>query len=898
MDDRIPTTLPLVPLYDKVLLPSIVTKVSLDGYQARSLSRKLENSNHTFILCVPLINNPLDGDFYHTGCVANVLDVDTSMPDNVVFLVQGVCRAQIQDIHSQDVEETSLMDSTVELKQTRDTNNKNDQTVWIKTIQQLGKDFINKMQMIGVASSVLVPFKKRLALLDDPSHAITDSSSSAKILDLAHFLLCMTDASFGEKLAVLSLTDCNAIVHEIQTIVTRHMQILNESKQMQQSCEEKLDKKRREFYLRQQTHVIAPSGHTDTVSLDNLSLLSCSSSSLPQKTTVPSSQYKQQQKQQQHQQQHNDNGDDDNGCLFMPTQGDDEDVVDLKNQLNNAGLPSHIQSTIKRDLARLSKIPGSAPESVLVRTYLEWIADLPWRKSLASARPAVEISVAKQQLDADHFGLDQVKRRILEYLSVLKIKKDTSSPILCFVGPPGVGKTSLSNSIAKALQRKFHRIALGGVRDEAEIRGHRRTYVGALPGSIINGLRKCGVNNPLFLLDEIDKLVQGTHQGDPASALLEVLDPAQNNAFTDHFLNVPFDLSNVLFVATANSVDTIPGPLLDRMEVIHLDGYTLDEKLDIARSYLIPKQLNAHGFTSPHNHPVSSGKNDSVVFSDQVLSHLIENYTMESGVRSLNRTVAAVCRYKCREYADHLESNHLKDSAPYDPVVRHQDISTILGMAPFGNETLADSIDTPGIVTGLAYSQSGCGGILPIEANQMPGRGMLHLTGSLGDVIKESAHIAVSWVKANAYVLKLTESQRQVLLSDMDLHLHLPNGAVPKDGPSAGVAMAVCIISLLSGKAIPRTTAMTGEITLRGQVRPVGGIKEKVLAAHRAGVNKVILPAINERDVVQDIPDKIKNDLTIVYCRTLWEVLESLFDEKLIQDSEALHCQAQYASRL
>ncbi|KAI8337094.1 Lon protease C-terminal proteolytic domain-containing protein [Chlamydoabsidia padenii] len=903
MSIELPKTLPLVPLYDKVLLPSIVTKIVLDGNEAKSLLRKLDNNDHTFIFCASYgntdssSNNNNNDNFCQIGCVANVLDVDTSISYNTVFLVQGVCRAQIQDIHGQDIDKDTLLDSTVMPIWSFITDDEK-VTFWNKTIRQLSVEFISKMQMIGIASSVLSPIQKRLNQLDDPQQTgfIT---SSIQLMDMAHFLLCMTEASFNEKLVVLGLTDANEILHEIQNIVTRHMQVLYESKQMQQKSEEKLDKKRREFYLRQQLHVITPSGYTEKVSLSNLSVLSslspASSVALSSSSSSESSKLTNNNLQPQQQEE-------DDGCLFMPLHDDDDDLTDLKNQLNKACLPSHIQSTIKRDLQRLSKIPDSAPESVLIRTYLEWIADLPWKthKSSPSSRSVVEISAAKKQLDADHFGLDQAKRRILEYLSVLKVKKDNAaSPILCFVGPPGVGKTTLGSSIAKALQRKFHRIALGGVRDEAEIRGHRRTYVGALPGLVINGLRKCGVNNPLFLLDEIDKLVQGTHQGDPAAALLEVLDPAQNNAFTDHFLNVPFDLSNVLFIATANSVDTIPGPLLDRMEIIQLDGYTVDEKMDIARSYLIPKQLHAHGFSTSST-CTKKNNDDGVIITDDVLLQLIENYTFESGVRSLDRIIASVCRYKCREYADHLESNHqqLTSSRPYNPVVQHEDLSIILGMAIHGNESLVDSVDTPGIVTGLAYSQSGCGGILPIEANQMPGHGRLKLTGSLGDVIKESAQIAVSWVKANAYALKLTTSQRQILLPDMDLHLHIPNGAVPKDGPSAGIAMAVCIISLLSGEAVPRTTAMTGEITLRGQVRPVGGIKEKVLSAHRAGVTKIILPVVNQRDMIQDVPDKVKQALTVVYCRSMWEVLDAVFDGKLIQDSQAFHLQAGQSSRI
>ncbi|CAO3610787.1 unnamed protein product [Cunninghamella blakesleeana] len=867
----------------KVLLPSIVTKFSIEDEEAKSLLRHMEINDHRYILCVPVKRNSgndnnLLTNLNHIGCVATVVNVDTSIKGHVVLLVHGICRSTIQDIYS-----NNPLDALYHGQVTHHfMESINDMKMWYNQFCQLGEEFVVKMGSIGVSNTVLSPFQHLFSDNNEISTTDNDNDNSlpyTSVFDVAHFLLCMTDATMDEKLLVLGLTDSKFILQEIQSIVTRHLQVLNDSQKIQQSIEEKLDKKRREFYLRQQFHIIAPTMKNESSSLNDITSSMTATSTMIHLSGI--SKDSKNQSQQHHQQQQQDDI-----CLFMPKQDDDDDTSTLKNQLNNAGLPSHVQSIIKRDLNRLSKIPSAAPESTLLRTYLEWIADLPWKN--ANQNSSLEINAAKYQLNADHFGLDYVKRRILEYLSVLKVKKDTaSSPILCFVGPPGVGKTTLAISIAKALQRKFHRIALGGVRDEAEIRGHRRTYVGALPGLLISGLRKAGVNNPLFLLDEIDKIVQGTHQGDPAAALLEVLDPAQNGSFTDHFLNVPFDLSNILFIATANSLDTIPGPLLDRMEIIQLHGYTMDEKLDIARSHLLPKQLFAHGFSSKENDSVPT-----LNLSNEVLAHLIENYTMESGVRNLDRVIASVCRYKCREYADSLENNAIS----FNPIVLTEDLDTILGIAPYGNEAL-DTHSTPGIATGLAYSQSGCGGVLPIEANIMPGQGQLKLTGSLGDVIKESAHIALSWIKANAYNLKITSHQKERLLSDMDLHLHIPNGAIKKDGPSAGVAMTVCMVSLFSGKVVPRKTAMTGEITLSGKVMPVGGIKEKVISAHRAGVTKVILPIANKKDLLQDVPDKVKNDLTIIYCQHISEVLEAAFDEKFDHESLAGY-PIQYASRL
>ncbi|KAI9279386.1 ATP-dependent protease La [Sporodiniella umbellata] len=553
---------------------------------------------------------------------------------------------------------------------------------------------------------------------------------------------------------------------------------------------------------------------------------------------------------------------------FEVNMEDDEDLVKLINKLNDANLPKHAVQAIDRDLNRLRKLSPSSSDSGILRSYIECIGSLPW--SVSHKEKKINVSFAKAQLDSDHFGIEQVKRRIVEYISVLKLNSGANPPIICLSGPPGVGKTTLAKSIAAALERKFLRISLGGVRDEAEIRGHRRTYVGALPGLFINGMRQCGVKNPVILLDEIDKMVQGTHQGNPAAALLEVLDPAQNSAFKDHFLNLAYDLSQVIFISTANTIEAIPPPLLDRMEVIQLSGYTLDEKIHIAKAHLIPKQINRHGLSLV-----------GLKIPDPSILYICEKHTRESGVRELQRKIASLCRYKCREYVDLDES---KKKAQFNRVINVEDIEKILGK-PIFERDINSVIHTPGMVNGLAYSGSGNGEIMVIEASTMPGLGSIKLTGSLGKVIQESAHLAVSWIKANAYNLKLTKSPKDNILKDLDLHIHMPSGAVPKDGPSAGISLTVCVLSLLSGKCVPETIAMTGEITLRGQIRPVGGIREKVISAHQAGVQKVIIPAGNRRDVQSDIPANISNSMTFVYCKNIWDVVDAAFNYRFLEIS-------------
>jgi ATP-dependent Lon protease len=526
-------------------------------------------------------------------------------------------------------------------------------------------------------------------------------------------------------------------------------------------------------------------------------------------------------------------------------EGDDAggDIAELDKAVAAAHMPGEVEEQARKELKRLERMSEASPEHGMVRAYLDWLVALPWSKADAED---IDIEKARRVLDEDHYGLEKVKRRILEYLAVRKLNPQGRSPILCFVGPPGVGKTSLGQSVARSLGLKFVRASLGGVHDEAEIRGHRRTYVGALPGNIIQGLRKAGSRNPVFMLDEIDKL-GASFQGDPASALLEVLDPEQNSTFRDNYLALPFDLSHVLFIATANVLETIPGPLRDRMEIIELTGYTEEEKLEIAKRYLVARQLTANGL-----------KAEQVGLSDAALTRLIREYTRESGCRSLERQIGALLRRAAMRIAEgKVESVRFEAD----------DVAEVLGPTRFENE-VAQRTSVPGVATGLAWTPVG-GDILFVESARMPGSGKLILTGQLGDVMKESAQAALSLVKAQAAELGIDAKH----FDQSDIHVHVPAGAIPKDGPSAGVAMFVSLASLLKRRSVRPDVAMTGEISLRGLVLPVGGIKEKMIAAARAGIRKVILPARNRRDL-DDIPQSARSMLEFVWVERVSEALE------------------------
>jgi len=525
------------------------------------------------------------------------------------------------------------------------------------------------------------------------------------------------------------------------------------------------------------------------------------------------------------------------------------EIATLRSRIAEAGLPPEAEKVAQKEVDRLSMMNPAAPEYSVSRTYLDWLIELPWSKS---TEDDLDVKKAEAILDEDHYDLEKVKKRILEYLSVRKLKKDMKGPILCFAGPPGVGKTSLGRSIARALGRNFMRISLGGVRDEAEIRGHRRTYVGALPGRIIQNLRKVGTKNPVFVLDEVDK-IGADFRGDPSSALLEVLDPEQNFSFSDHYLEVSFDLSKVFFITTANVLGTIPPALRDRMEVLELPGYTQEEKLWIARKYLFPKQVAEHGL-----------KAEQLEITDGAIGCVIQDYTREAGVRNLERELASICRAVARKVAEG-ETSATRVEGP--------DVIDYLGPVKFFSDT-AERITAPGIATGLAWTPTG-GDILFVEATRMDGRKQLILTGQLGDVMKESAQAALSYIRANAAGLKIQAK----FFDTADLHLHVPAGAIPKDGPSAGVTMVVALASLLVGRKVKSDVAMTGEITLRGKVLPVGGIKEKVLAAHRAGIRTVLLPKLNEKDL-GELPEPVRKEMTFIPVDSIGDAIQGALEKE------------------
>lgn len=539
--------------------------------------------------------------------------------------------------------------------------------------------------------------------------------------------------------------------------------------------------------------------------------------------------------------------------------GEDEESVEkaevkqLKEQLEAANLPEEVKLEAERELRRMERLPSIAPDYHVVRTYLEYLLELPWNKS---TEDKLNLEEARRILDEDHYGLEDVKERILEFLAVIKLRPDSRSPILCFVGPPGVGKTSLGMSIARALGRKFERISLGGMRDEAELRGHRRTYVGAMPGRIIQALRRCGYNNPVLMLDEIDKIGMD-FKGDPASALLEILDPAQNHSFRDNYINLPFDLSKVFFIATANQLTPIPAPLRDRMEIIYLFGYSEAEKLNIARKYLIPRQIKENGLTD-----------EQIEITDDAIKHVISSYTREAGVRQLERTIASLIR----KVAFRIANGEITEKQ----IIDVQKVKELLGSPSFYTEEAKKDLPI-GVATGMAWTETG-GEILFVEATLLPGGKGLTLTGQLGDVMKESAQAARSYLWSHAEDFNLDPE----IIKSNGVHLHVPAGAIPKDGPSAGVTMTVALASLYTGRKVKSDVAMTGEITLSGRVLPVGGIKEKVLAAHRAGIKKIILPKRNEADL-EKIPEDVQRDLEFILVEKIDDAIKAALAEEIVK---------------
>ncbi|EHY52865.1 hypothetical protein HRR83_007583 [Exophiala dermatitidis] len=896
-------TIPLIPLAkDSVLLPGVTLRISVSNRSdiplllSSAFQRATKGRSGTAQLpvgCVPL-NSPFlspDGkelldssekessrrveyadiapgnarkqDLFGYGTLAKIIGVQGSSNVDPYLVVEGVQRFRIDRIKHEkpyfEAEVTFYEDEVPDL-------NDGDLRASFTRLKQRSRELLTLLRLSSLfrpASMVLSPLiVRRFELFI----AKKDLSQAGQLAD---FMTDIVESSFEEKLRILSTLDLHDRLERVLALLNKQIAGIN----------------------------------------GNIKITSITSTTLPPNLGVDISDLNQSQREALARRAMSGlNGMTPPG---MPGQGrgdpDEEnevnEVEELKKKVAEAGLSPEAQSVAERELRRLKKMNPANAEYGVIRTYIENLVEIPWTKVTDDQLGADTLARARKQLDDDHYGLEKIKKRLLEYLAVLKLKQQVNadidqqiarltkqltpaqegeekaveqipdderdaataklhvlkskrmidkSPILLLVGPPGVGKTSLAKSIALSLGRRFHRISLGGVRDEAEIRGHRRTYVAAMPGLIVSGLKKVGVANPVFLLDEIDKISSNNFHGDPSAAMLEVLDPEQNHSFNDHYVNIPIDLSKVLFIATANTLDTIPPPLLDRMETIHLSGYTTIEKRHIAKQHLIPKQIRTNG--------LSEGQ---VIIPDDVLDTIITSYTRESGVRNLEREIGSVCRYKAVQYADARDAN---DMSKYNPTVTVEELEDILGIERF-EEEIAEKTSRPGVVTGLvAYSSGGQGSILFIEVADMPGKGTVQLTGKLGDVLKESVEVALTWVKAHSYDLGLTHDPHEDIMEKRAIHVHCPAGAVPKDGPSAGLAHTIALISLFSGKAVPPQIAMTGEVSLRGRVMPVGGIKEKLIGAHRAGVKTVLLPAHNRKDV-KDVPEEVKRDLEIVYVK-------------------------------
>lgn len=659
----------------------------------------------------------------------------------------------------------------------------------ISVVEEISPMGITMEAMIKQTQSLL---QRAIALSNLPEElgvAALNIAEAGKLADLITSNLYLKPM---EQLSILSMNNTQERLERVLTYLQREIEVLEIGDRIRSKVKSEVEKSHREYFLREQLKAI-----------------------------------------------HKELGESSEGR---------EDLNELNKRLSEKALPEDVKKVADKELKRLETISQSSPEYTVARTYIEWILDLPW---LEGTQDNIDIKKARDNLDEDHYDLEKIKERILEYLSVVKLRNCIKGPILCFVGPPGVGKTSLGNSIARALGRKFFHFSLGGMRDEAEIRGHRRTYIGALPGRIINGLKICQSYNPVMMLDEVDK-IGVDFRGDPASALLEVLDPEQNNSFRDHYLDIPFDLSKVMFITTANILDTIPPALLDRMEIIRLAGYTLREKTKIARRYLIPKEYETNGVNANH-----------LLFTKKGLETLIEKYTREAGLRNLQREIGNICRKVAKQVAE----GHINRIG-----ITGKNISTFLGPPQF-QPLIAERPPEPGVAIGLAWTQAG-GEILFVESSATHGSGKLLLTGQLGDVMKESAQAALTYVHSVADQYHIDER----LFSEQDIHVHVPSGAIPKDGPSAGITMCSSLASLLMQKPIKKGLAMTGEITLKGNVLPVGGIKEKVLAAHRAGIQDIILPQENEKDL-PTIPAEIKKDVTFHLAKKMDQVFKLAFEK-------------------
>ncbi len=764
---KMPETLSILPLFDATLFPKMVLPLVVMQGESIQLIDEAMSKNRIIGLLVSkekeMKSSYSQEDLYDVGTSALILKMAKTEDNKAQLLVQGLSRFKVKEI----LEEQPYLKVHVEL---------------IKEKEEKDKE------IDALMSNLVGLFTRAVELSPGLQPEIAGMARSIKEAGtLADMITSSINSTSEEKQKILETIDIKERLKEVTRLTNYQLEILELGSKIQTQVKGDMDKRQREYYLRQQLKAIQ----------DEL-------------------------------------GEKEEGSV---------EVDEYRVKIEEKNLPKEAKKEAERELDRLSKMHPSSAEYTVVSTYLDWITTLPWNET---TKDNLDIKKAEKILDDDHYGLEKPKKRIIEYLAVRKLKPESKGPILCFAGPPGTGKTSLGQSIAKALGRKFVRISLGGVRDEAEIRGHRRTYVGALPGRIIQSLRRAESKNPVFMLDEIDK-VGSDFRGDPSSALLEVLDPEQNYSFQDHYLDVPFDLSNVMFITTANILDTIPPALRDRMEVLQLLGYTEDEKIKIAQRYLIPRQREAHGL-----------KTSQIKFTKGAVKRIISGYTREAGLRNLEREIASICRGVAAKIASgDAESIEIK-------VIN---VSKYLGSIKITSEAKARTM-TPGVTMGLAWTPTG-GDLLFVEATAMKGKKGLTLTGQLGDVMKESATAALSFIRANASSLGIEEDY----FESHDIHIHVPAGAIPKDGPSAGVTMLTALASLLTNKPVKKDLAMTGEITLRGQVLPVGGVKEKVLAAHRAGIKTLVLPKFNAKDL-EDIPKKVQKDIEFHFVDKMRDVLK------------------------
>lgn len=754
---KIPETLPILPLRETVIFPAMVAPIVVGREKSIKLIDDVAVGNKMFGVVAqkdPQIDEPNTDQVYQIGTVCTIIRM-LKFPDGTTrLLVQGISRIRI----NQFIETEPYFKANVDP---------------IQEVYEL------TIEIQGLMRNALDLFQKVVSMAPYLSEeAYITAMNIHEPNRLADFIAANLNITTAQKQEVLETIDVKERLQKVTYFLNSEIQILEVGRQIQSEIKTEMDKRQREYILREQLKAI-------------------------QKEL---------------------------GELDQQT----KEINELREKIEQAGMPEEVRKEAERELDRLSQMMPGAAEYTVARTYLDWLINLPWSKS---TEDNLDIERARQILDEDHYDLEKVKNRILEFLAVRKLKSDTRGPILCFVGPPGVGKTSLGMSIARAMGREFVRISLGGVRDEAEIRGHRRTYVGALPGRIIQGIRKAGTNNPVFMLDEIDKLGLD-FRGDPAAALLEVLDPQQNSKFVDHYLDVPFDLSKVLFITTANMLDTIPPALLDRMEVITLPGYTEYEKLEIAKRYLIPRQILENGL-----------KPELVNFEESAIKKIIREYTREAGVRNLEREIGSVLRKIAQKVAQ-------GETGPFS--ITEEDIEKYLGIPKY-RYGLAGERDEIGVATGLAWTEAG-GDILFIEVALVPGKGNLILTGKLGEVMQESARAALTYVRSKSEEWGIESN----FFEKWDIHIHVPAGAIPKDGPSAGVTMATALSSAIRRVPVRKDLGMTGEITIRGKILPVGGIREKVLAAHRAGLKTVMLPKDNERDL-EEVPQIVKNDIEFIF---------------------------------